>query len=272
MKKITRPIYGLIYGCSAGIAFSIVTWGIDGYTLAQSHAVLHWLKFCIGCPIALLVTSLAGYLASKRNSILFNFLCFGISALVISFLAGHLPYEFAEKALELFDPKISQMVSIVFHEGAATRLVLATFISFVIFVIFSFFFDNLVSQAYSSANLGGLIIPMIICILFFGISGWLTDDLINSPFRNPISQMNTLVQQAQEIQSGKMKEDQLGDSWVHSILNLEINTNVAYHIIMETYDTTFMQIQILLQFDQSWYRCYVMDAQPFYCEPYRKIS
>jgi hypothetical protein len=272
MKEIPKPIYGLIFGSAAGFVFSLITWGIDGSILAQSHAILPWLKFGIGSPFAIFITGLAGFLASKRSTIIFNILCFGTSALIISFLAGHLPYEITEKALQFFDPKLSRMVSFNFHEGAVTRLALATFISFVISVLLSFFFEDLVSQAYSSAQFGGLFIPLIIFIIFFAFSGWITDDMVNRPFRNPITQMNTLVQQARDIQSGKMKDKPQWNSWINSILSLEINTNVPYRIITETYDTTFMQVQLLLQFDQSWYRCFVMDAQPFYCVPYITTS
>lgn len=262
----------MLFGCAAGLTFAIVAWGIDAVILAQSHTFLPLFKFFVGTPVVILIYGLAGYFSVKSNTIGATLLSFGSASILVAILAGHLPYEINWRALQMVNPQVATMLYYPFHEGTATRLILVAVIIFTISVLVSFFFDDIVSPAYISGNLFGAIIQLILFVMFFAVSGWLTDDLINRPLRNPISQVNILVQQAQEIQNKKSIYDPSSHSWVDSILRLEINVNVPYRIITETYDITFSQLQVLVQFDQDWYRCYIIDGQPFYCEPYIQKS
>ena len=238
-------------------------------SLAHAHTVLPWLKFFIGTPVSILFFTLAGLFAIRKDSLPFTMLCFGTAAVLVALLAGHLPYEISDHAMRLVDHDLSRMISLPFHEGALTRTTLTTILNLVVVLFASLFFEYSVSQSYLSDSLIGAVIPLIFFLLFFAVNGYLANDLNNKPFTAPIKNMNSLIQQAQDIQSGRLQLKHEFQSWVNTVLSLEINVQVPYRILVESYDTTFIQLQLLIQFDQTWYRCFMMGDQPFYCDQYK---
>jgi hypothetical protein len=266
--KNRKQLYGLWFGCAAGLVFGCVTWMPDAISLAQAHTVLPWLKFLIGTFASILFFSLAGGLAIRLNSLPFAMLCFGTAAVLVALLAGHLPYEITYQAMRFVDPALSKMVSLPFHDGALTRTALTVILNLVIVLFASLFFEYLVSQSYLSASFISAVIPFIIFILFFAVNGYIANDLNNKPFTAPIQKMSALIHQAQDIQSGRLLLKPEFQSWVNTVLALEINVQVPYRILVESYDTTFIQLQLLIQFDRTWYRCFMMGEQLFYCDLY----
>jgi hypothetical protein len=268
-RKTRKWLYGLGFGFTAGLVFGCITWMPDAISLAQSHTVLPWLKFLIGTPVSILLFSLAGIIAIHKDSLPITMLCFATTAVIVALIAGHLPYEITSQAMQVVDPSLSKMISLPFHEGALTRTVLTVIINFVVAVFASLFFDYLVSQSYLSDSIIGAVIPLIIFILFFTLNGVVANDLNNKPFTVPIQKMSNLIGQAQEIQSGQFQLQPEFKSWVNIVLDLNINIQVPYRIFVERYDTAFVQLQLLVQFDQAWYRCFMMGDQPFYCAQYK---
>ena len=267
-RRTQKWFYSLGFGFAAGLVFGCITWMPDAISLSQSHAVLPWLKFCIGTPVSILFFSLAGIFAIHKDSLPFTLFCFGSVAIIIAIIAGHLPYEITNRAIQVVDPALSKMISLPFHEGTLTRTVLTVIINFVVAVFASLFFDYLVSQSYLSDSFIGIVIPLIIFLLFFGLNGYVANDLNNKPFSVPIEKMSNLIEQAQDIQSGRLQLQPEFQAWVNTVLDLNINIQVPYRIFVEKYDTTFIQLQLLVQFDQTWYRCFMMGDQPFYCAQY----
>jgi len=267
-QKNRKWLYGLLFGCAAGLVYGCVTWMPDAINLAQAHTVLPWLKFFIGMPVSILFFSLAGILSFHKNSLPFTMLCFGTTAILVARLAGHLPYEITYQAMRLVDPALSKMVSLPFHEGALTRTVLTVILNLVVVLFACLFFEYSVSQSYLSASLFGAVIPLIIFILFFAVNGYIANDLNNKPISAPIETMSTLIQQGQDIQSGRLQLKPEFQSWVNTVLDLKINVQVPYRILVESYDTTFTQLQLLIQFERTWYRCFMMGDQPFFCDLY----
>jgi len=268
-RKTRKWLYGLAFGFTAGLVFGCITWMPDAISLTQSHSVLPWLKFLIGTPVSILLFSLAGIFAIHKDSLPITMLCFVTTAIFVALIAGHLPYEITSRAMQVVDPSLSKMISLPFHEGAVTRTVLTVIINFVVAVFASLFFDYLVSQSYLSDSIIGTIIPLIIFILFFALNGIVANDLNNKPFTVPIEKMSSLIIQAQDIQSGRLQLQPEFQTWVNTVLNLNINVQVPFRIFVERYDTAFVQLQLLIQFDRTWYRCFMMGDQPFYCAQYK---
>jgi hypothetical protein len=268
-KKNQKWFYGLAFGFAAGLVFGCITWMPDAISLAQSHTVLPWLKFFIGTPVSILLFSLAGIIAIHKDSLPVTLLCFVTAAIMVAIIAGHLPYEITSWAMRVVDPTLSKMISLPFHEGALTRTVLTVIINFVVAVFASLFFDYLVSQSYLSDSIISAVIPLIIFILFFALNGYIANDLNNKPFTVPIEKMSNLIMQAQDIQSGRLQPQPEFQAWVNTVLNLNINVQVPFRIFVERYDTAFVQLQLLIQFDRTWYRCFMMGDQPFYCDQYK---
>jgi hypothetical protein len=266
-RKTRKWLYGLGFGFAAGLVFGCITWMPDAISLAQSHTVLPLLKFLIGTPVSILLFSLAGIIAIHKDSLPVTLLCFSTAAIIVALFAGHLPYEVTSRAMQVVDPSLSKMISLPFHEGALTRTVLTVIINFVVAVFASLFFDYLVSQSYLADSIIGAVIPLIIFTLFFTLNGIVANDLNNKPFTIPIEKMSSLIGQAQEIQSGRLQLQPEFQAWVNTVLDL--NIQVPYRIFVERYDTAFVQLQLLVQFDKAWYRCFMIGDQPLYCAQYK---
>ena len=267
-QKNKKQRYGLWFGCAAGLVFGCIAWMPDAISLAQAHTALPWLKFLIGLFASVLFFSFAGGLSIRVNSLPFTMFCFGITAVLIALLAGHLPYEVTSQAMRFVDPTLLKMVSLPFHEGALTRTVLTIILNLVVVLFASLFFEYLINQSYLSDSIINAVIPLIIFSLFFAVNGYIANDLNNKPFTTPIQTMGALIQQSQDIQSGHLQLKPGFQSGANTLLALEINVRVPYRILVETYDTTFTQLQLLVQFDQTWYRCFMMGDQLFYCDHY----
>lgn len=264
MKK---NMIGLLFGFIAGLVFALVAWLPDALQLAGSHAVLPWLKFGIGTTAAILLFSLAGWIAIQKHTLIITILCFEIASFLTALLAGHLPFEITKQVMQMTDATFTSLVNLPFHEGALTRTVLTIVISSVPTLIAALFFESLTSQTYLAASRMRVILPVIIFIVFFIFNAFITDDMNNRSLRAPIIHMSALIQQAQKIQSGETIPSSMKDEWVDTILLMDINVRVPYRLLVEKYDTIFSQLELLVQFGQNWYRCNMWEDQPFYCAP-----
>jgi hypothetical protein len=258
---------GFLFGAAAGLAFAMTTWLPDAISLSRAHAVLPWLKFGIGTTVAVLLFSLAGWIAIRKQTLLITIVCFGMASFFTGILAGHLPFDITEEAIRIFDPSLSRLIQLPFQEGAMTRTVLTVVMNTVLVVIASLFFENLASQTYLAASRMDAIFPVIIFMAFFVVGGFIANDMNNRALRSPIVRMDALILEAQKIQSGTLHPNSTSDPWVETVLSLGINVSVPYRILVEKYDTVFSQLELLIQFGQDWYRCNMWEDQPFYCAP-----
>src|SRR4030065_2140159 len=60
--KRQRLRLGLIYGMVAGLAFALLTWGLDAWLLVRANATYPWVKFIPGVIICINSGGLAGWL------------------------------------------------------------------------------------------------------------------------------------------------------------------------------------------------------------------
>jgi len=57
-----KQLVGLLFGLTAGLAFSVFAWGVDGLVLAGAHGAYPWVKFIPGLIISLIGGGLVGWL------------------------------------------------------------------------------------------------------------------------------------------------------------------------------------------------------------------
>ena len=267
MKKTSL---GLLFGFMAGLAFSLTAWLPDALSLSRAHGLFPWLKLGIGSAATLLLFSLAGWVAIHKPALPVTLLCFGLAAILSAWLAGHLPYEITREAIHMMDADLSNHIPLPYHEGAQTRTVLTIILNCAVVVLAAVFFEPLTSQAYLAASRASIIIPLVIFMAFFAFNGAIANYLINQPFSQPLLRMSTLIQEAQEIQNGRLPAEAARDRWVDTLLTLDIDLRVPYRILVREYDTTFTQLELQVQFGQTWYLCNLWEDQPFFCSPVDK--
>lgn len=262
-----KAMVGILFGTAAGLAFAMTTWLPDAIDLAKANAVLPWFKFGVGTIVTVVLFSLAGWIAMRKQLLPITIICFEAASFFVGILAGHLPFELTEEAIRIFDPSLTRLIHLPFQEGALTRTVLTIVLNGVLVLIASLFFENLASQAYLAASRMNIILPVVIFIAFFAVGGFIANDLNNRALRSPIVRLDNLIQEAQKIQLRGLQPDSKTDPWVETILSLGINVNIPYRILIEKYDMVFSQLALLIQFEHNWYRCNMWEDQPFYCAP-----
>lgn len=266
--KNIRANLGAFFGGIAGLVFSLVAWGFDGYTIANSHGVLPWLKFGIGSVCVIFLYGLAGFFSAKHGGFITTIACFITAALVSAWLVAHLPYEGMNTGIRTFYPSLPDLASHIFREAGHTRFILTAIIFSVIALLSSIFFDNLINQAFAATSRLGTIIPLIIFSIFFVTAGFIGDYFNNHPFNQPVAQINSFIQKAQAIQHGEITIPPGEDTWANTFLRLNIDLDVPYRVITGEIDPAFSSAQVFVQFSKTWYECLVVLDQPFLCRPY----
>lgn len=263
-----RVRLGAFFGGVVGLVFSLIAWGLDALTIADSHGVLPWLKLIVGSVCVISIYGLSGFFSAKRGNFLTTIVFFIIAALISSWLVAHLPYEGMNTGIQIFYTSLPNLVIYTFHEAAQTRFVLTATISSVIALLSSLFFDNLINQAYAATSRIGTILPLIIFSIFFITAGFIGNYFNNRPFSQPMAQINSFIQKAQAIQRGEIAIQPGEHTWADTFLRLDIDLDVPYRVVTGEIEPAFSAAQVFVQFSQTWYECLVVLDQPFFCKPY----
>jgi hypothetical protein len=256
----------VIFGCLSGLVLALTAWGIDAYTLKQAHSYLPWIKFALGALVAIPLYGLAGYAISRLGAkYLATFICFGISAYIISWLAAHLSFDLYNKMLGWVNPGLAARIQFVYDETAQTSFGLTAVILIVMAAVLSVFYELLIVQAYTATSKANIVFALIVILIFFSAGGLLLDYFDNQAQRPPIIQTALYISRAQSIQTGKLTYDSNLMSRERVFLDLETDLNREYKLVRVSYDPVLKFTNIYLLFDNEWYDCVVSVDQPFYC-------
>ncbi|GEM_PF-2724082 len=272
LKKTSRPDpeqtrIRVSFGIVGGLVLSLAAWGIDAYTIAQAHGFFPWVKFAVGATLTILIYGLANYLISLIGMKYYiTFACYGISGIVVAWLAAHLSTDFYNGLISWGYPALAPVIRFTYDENTHAAFILSAIIFIVMSAVFSFFFETLVSQARTALSKMHVLSAFAVVMIFFGITGLLIDYFFNQMSRPPLVGTSRNIEQARLIQTNQLVLDPRYMSREKVFLDLNINLDRPYKLISVSYDSLLQMTQVYLIFDDSWFDCSVVVDEPFYCQ------
>ncbi|MBP9676058.1 MAG: hypothetical protein KBD67_04900 [Anaerolineaceae bacterium] len=260
-----KQIAGLVYGLSAGLAFSIFTWGFDAVQLVRANAAYPWVKFMPGLVLCLLSAGLAGWLSARVGRAWAALLFWSMLALLFAHLVIWLPIVITPKLIGLSNPALGEFLDYPFYASLNQNIWIGFVIIAIAAVICGLLQNLLLEQALFSSGSSAIIVPLIVSFLAFSVVGTSSDALLNKKFREAIQQVDKIIvfsldHAGEEVPSEEaMKMRQFVFSHVEDLITEERG------LILSNFDETLGQIDILVDFNGHWVKCPVIYNQVITC-------
>ncbi len=250
-----KQISGMLYGLVAGLAFAIFAWGLDGFMLARANAAYPWVKFIPGLLICIGAGSLIGWLTIRLQNSLLGIVFWLALALLYAQLIIWLPLRIAPFFINIFNGALGGYLQYPIYKGLSQNLWFGFAIIAVIALICGLLENVLIEQSLFSEGDFAILVPLVICFLCFSLGGNSSDSLLNRNFREPLQEVNNILQFAsahidQEVSPDVARQRRLG-----SVTPLKQYLNREYTLVLSNFDESLGQIDILVDFNGYWAKC-----------------
>ncbi|OGO66445.1 MAG: hypothetical protein A2030_06725 [Chloroflexi bacterium RBG_19FT_COMBO_50_10] len=263
--KRQRLRLGLIYGMVAGLAFALLTWGLDAWLLVRANATYPWVKFIPGVIICIISGGLAGWLTMLFEKHGMALLFWGLLSVPYSWLVVWLPLTGASSMIKILDPDLAAW----FDFSIVQDLNQFRWVSLVLIgsmaIITGMLEINLIHQAVVSSNPSTSVMIMLVSLVIFCIAGSAADSMINTNLREPVQVVNNLIQFAADneglevpIQTAR-KMHLSAANQIHGLIQKQRD------LTLTGYDAALGMMDILVDFEGSLVKCSVIYGQPTDC-------
>ena len=252
---------------AAGLAFAVFAWGMDAVKLAQANGAYYWVKFVPGLVLCLVSGGLAGWLTVRLQNTFISVLLWIVLALLFSRLMFWLSIRLAPRIISLFDGALGNFLKYP-HFKSLDQNYWFGFASIVIVAIICGMLENiLIDQATFSSGRFALVVPLVVCMMGFGLAGGSADALANKPFREPIQKVDELLQFAYDNAGKEVPSDVVRKMRLGAVSTIEGYLSRDRTLILSNFDNAMGQIDILVNFSGRWVKCTTIYSQITMCKP-----
>lgn len=262
----SKHMFGIWFGITLGLVFSIFAWGIDSFLLNRMNGLYPWLKFLGGVLPCVLVGGLTGWISARVDKPFFAMLLWGAAASVFAWLTVSLPLEIAPRIWSFAEPDIQDLLHYTDYESVSTRFGVA-YVWIAMFVSLAGLLQIPLSEsAIFSTSLLGKISPILVTLVLMAICGTTVDGLNNELLRSSVDVVNTttrfiLDNRGREIDPAESRRLHLG-----ALRGVEDLITPERKFIVSGYDLVLEQVQVLARFDKAWVECELVVDQLVDCE------
>jgi hypothetical protein len=189
MRRLSLRL-GLRNGLLIGLALALGAWAPDAVSLIASPVRLVLPSLLLGCLGLVLLGGLAGWLATWLRRAYASGLVWAVTAVLMTWTIGHLPYEGRSLMAWLADRRFWGLAVYPFDDAALIGLVMAGFFVMLLLTILGLLQDYRLEGLRLEVNADGrltgrawfgLLLPLPLVI---GV-GLIADHLVNGPLRIP---------------------------------------------------------------------------------------
>jgi hypothetical protein len=259
--------FGMLYGIMAGVAFAVASWGWDGYTLSNSHAYFPWTMLITGMTVCAVLGGIAGWLTARAGSSLLGVVFWTITSLFFAWVMVSLPLQINPFIVSKLDPQLGALldygenIEFAFRYGVS----LAWVLPFMLIVGVTQL--PITEPAVFSTSIFGKIAPLFFCIVVMSISGFITDNLINSHFRAGITALDDTIQFVLDNKNNDNVDKALSRAMhARSLATVEEYVQESRHLFISSYDEYLGDLHVLVKFGDQWVNCNVLYSQPVSCK------
>lgn len=257
---------GLLFGLIAGLAFAVMTWGVDAVKLAQAHAAWPFARFLPGLAMTMLAAGLVGWLSVRLEKVWLAVILWVGLALFITWQVVWLPMKFSPLYFETIKPSLGDLL---YYPTADSQVQFWVF-SFIVIAFVSILCGlleiHLVDQSLLGQGSLALLTPLLIAMALFGFAGVSADDLVNTTFREPVLAMDKLIQFAIDNEGKDVPPVVARKERLAVVKDLYGLLDRPRSLTLTGFDKSLGQMDILVDFGGKWVRCTVIYNQPTMCK------
>jgi hypothetical protein len=196
-RKLFRSA-GAAYGLIFGLSFALIIWGRDAALLASAKTDMAWVKLLLGLPIAVIIASLVGWLASLFSSTAVYIVLWTIAGALLGWVTGRMPFDGGNIAAWLADRRLWGLPVFPYGESAQVRTQLLLLIGGGIGITVGFLESLAVQWAWDRATPRGRMslqswIALLVCIPLVLPLATLADDFVYQRVRIPQQRVSETV-------------------------------------------------------------------------------
>ncbi len=257
--------YGLAFGLLTSLAYALVAWGLDALRLAHSGGFLPWLKLAVGGGCALLLGGLVGWLIGHLDHGGAGLVGWALLGVALNTLAGHLPYDGYAFAGGLLDPRFQGLDTFPFVLSSGARQTVATLLASGLMALGGLSEPFVLEQVRGAPSRLGQGAALLIAVPAFLLAGYVTDDFVNRPLRDPQTAVADLLQVVLEGQ--ELTRQERLDLHVGALNAIADLVSEPRLMMVNHYDpNTMTSASIEIEFAEAWASCYVISRQLTFCQ------
>ncbi len=261
-----KQLVGLLFGLTAGLAFAVFAWGVDGLVLAGAHGAYPWVKFIPGLFISLMFGGLVGWLTVILQSALLRLLLWFAFSLLLSKLFLWLPIKAAPEIIGWFDGYLGNYLNYPLYKDFNHMQWIGFSVIALISLLCAVLENLLIDQALFSANSFSVTVPLVISFVFFCLAGNTIDGLYNKQIREPILAVDKLIQFAVDNTGKEISSETRRAMHLAAVNSIEDLLPLERTLILSNYDQMLGQIDVLVKFNGSWVKCTTIYNQVTFCK------
>lgn len=259
--------FGFTYGVAAGLAFAVALWGLDGIILSRSHAIFPWIKFIVGSILTGLTGGLAGWLTARFGKILLGILFWIVASVLFAFYTVLVPLVIAPSLTGWFDPQIRPLLHYTLYDNLPTMIGVVFGWVVVSAIIIAILQMPMIEQAVFSVTGFGKIKPHILCAFLMLISGGVADSFNNKPMRDPIVNLDAVIQFAVDTRGQEVDPVVSREKHLAAFRQIQDIVQESRQLAVSRYDPLLENIYILINFDGHLAECITFYTYPVNCTP-----
>jgi hypothetical protein len=254
----------ILIGFIASLVYVLLGWGIDTFQLAQAHYIFPWLKMVISAIPSIIIITGAAWLGTKINNIVLKGILWIIAATALSLIISYVSFQGTERIYGLLLPKIRSQLSYMATGGIASRLFVIIVMTNILFILGGLFIDTASESIITASSVFGWILPVIFCLAFFGGAGFTADSNFNTELRENVMSIN---QQIEEVSKMNINDLSLRDQrLVQRFTRLDVNLQGPRKLLVASFDESFSQAQVLIDFSGTWTECLSLNGRVGSCQ------
>jgi hypothetical protein len=264
--NIRKQLFGLLFGLSAGLAFAVFAWGVDGFLLARAHGAYPWVKFIPGLLISLAGGGLVGWLTVRLQNPIIRLFLWLLFAFLLSKLFLWIPIKVAPQFISWFDSYLGNYLNYPLYSDFNHMQWIGFVVIAIIAILCGLLENVLIEQALFSTGTFSMAIPLVISFVFFCLAGNTVDGFYNKQIRDPIIAVDDLLQFAVD-NTGKEVSAEVSRAMHLSAINpIKELLPLERSLILSNYDQMLGQIDVLVKFNGHWVKCTTVYNQVTFCK------
>ena len=262
-----KQLVGMLYGLTAGLAFTIFAWGIDGYLLSRANGAFPWVKFIPGLLICILAGSLVGWLTIRFHNTLLAIIFWVPLAYLFTRLIIWLPLRVTPFVIRFFNEALGDFLKYPIYKTLNQNLIIGLIIIGVVGIICGLLENILVDQSLFSSGTYALAVPLVVSFLCFSLAGNTADSLLNRNFREPIQEVDNLLEFAMDNINVEVPGTVARAMHLGAVNPIKKYLSRERGLILSNYDESMGQVDVLVDFKGKWVKCTVIYNQVTHCVP-----
>ncbi len=259
--------YSLRLGAAAGLVFSLSLWAYEAVLFIGAHVAYPWLPVLVGTFLCVLVGAGAALLTHWVNRALLGVFFWIVAAGLIAVIAITLPLKIVPALMKVLEPALQFRLPVYpINASFRTWAVFGTIWLAIFFGILGLLQITLVEGATPASTNAGRLVPYFIFLPVVILASVMSSNLINSQLRAPLLGTDKLIRFAIENEGTTVDPALARQMHLSSLNTVADLIDRPRRLFLGTYDVSYWQVEVLVDFDGEWVTCTTVGGEPVFCK------